>query len=41
MAAPKTNTAGVRLFYKLQDFSIFFELDDLSVELFFLLHVEQ
>ena len=35
MAAPKTNTAGVRLFYKLQDFSIFFELDDLSVELFF------
>lgn len=41
MAAPKTNMAGVRLFYKLQDFSVFFELDDLFVELFFLLHVEQ
>ena len=35
MAAPKTNTAGVRLFYKLQDFSVFLSLTIYSLSSFF------
>lgn len=35
MAAPKTNMAGVRLFYKLQDFSVFLSLTIYSLSSFF------